>query len=183
MPANLTAALSAAGLLLLIARPQPGSMVGAQERSRSQSERTETIPTFEYDPTWPKPLPENHLLLGKRPCSEQAMAKALKPRVRRWLGEWTQVSFQVSQRQAARLLPMSRSTLRYVARRDTQLALRTIRDTRKGRCLEVNVVRVPGPADVRVRGRRGPAPRTATLDLADSPGSGPLIGIWIGCEG
>ena len=62
MPANLTAALSAAGFLLLIATLQPGSMVGAQERSRSQSERTETIPTFEYDPTWPKPLPENWVL-------------------------------------------------------------------------------------------------------------------------
>ena len=62
MPANLTAALSAAGFLLLIATLQPGSMVGAQERSRSQSERTETIPTFEYDPRWPKPLPENWVL-------------------------------------------------------------------------------------------------------------------------
>ena len=34
------------------------------------------------------------------------------------------MTYQVSQRRAARLLPMNRGTLRYVARRDDQLALR-----------------------------------------------------------
>ena len=45
------------------------------------------------------------------------------------------MAYQVSQRRAARLLPMNRGTLRYVARRDDQLALRR-------RLLELAAVRV-----------------------------------------
>ena len=48
----------------------------------------------------------------------------MKPHARRVLAEWTQVTYQVSQRRAARLVPMNRGTLRYVSRRDDQQALR-----------------------------------------------------------
>src|SRR5215472_19025053 len=49
--------------------------------------------------------------------------KALKPGLRRELAEWAQQAHQVSQRRAARLIPVDRATLRYQHHRDPQEAL------------------------------------------------------------
>ena len=48
----------------------------------------------------------------------------MKPRARRELAEWTQQVYRLSQRHAARLIPVERMTLRYEHHRDPQEALR-----------------------------------------------------------
>jgi DNA-binding beta-propeller fold protein YncE len=62
MPRNLAATLCSVGALLMVATIQSGSMFASQHGGNARSERTEKIPTFEYDPTWPKPLPQNWVL-------------------------------------------------------------------------------------------------------------------------
>jgi len=49
---------------------------------------------------------------------------ALKPRARCRLAEWAQTAYRLSQRRAARLIPVHNGTLRYRATRDRQDALR-----------------------------------------------------------
>jgi putative transposase len=48
----------------------------------------------------------------------------VRPRLRRWLAEWAQLAYRISERRAARLIRMVRSSKRYCSRRDPQLALR-----------------------------------------------------------
>jgi putative transposase len=48
----------------------------------------------------------------------------VRPRVRRKLAGWAQEVYQISERRAARLMKMVRSSHRYRSRRDPQLALR-----------------------------------------------------------
>ena len=48
----------------------------------------------------------------------------MKPRTRRTLAEWAQTAYRLSQRRAARLIPVRLETLRYQSIRDHQDALR-----------------------------------------------------------
>ena len=48
----------------------------------------------------------------------------MKPRARRELAEWTQQVYELSQRHAARLIPVPRMTLRYQHHRERHEALR-----------------------------------------------------------
>ena len=48
----------------------------------------------------------------------------MKPRTRRILAEWAQTTYRLSQRRAARLIPVRLETLRYRSTRDRQDALR-----------------------------------------------------------
>jgi len=48
----------------------------------------------------------------------------VKPRTRRTLAEWAQTAYRLSQRRAARLIPVRLETLRYRSTRDRQDALR-----------------------------------------------------------
>jgi putative transposase len=48
----------------------------------------------------------------------------VKPRPRRILAEWAQTAYRLSQRRAARLIPVRLETLRYQSIRDHQDALR-----------------------------------------------------------
>ena len=48
----------------------------------------------------------------------------MKPRTRRTLAEWAQTAYRLSQRRAARLIPVRLETLRYQSTRDRQDALR-----------------------------------------------------------
>ena len=48
----------------------------------------------------------------------------MKPRARRELAEWTQQVYELSQRHAARLIPVPRMTLRYEHHRECHEALR-----------------------------------------------------------
>src|SRR5262249_59949567 len=50
--------------------------------------------------------------------------KALKPRARRTLAEWAQTTYRLSQRRAARLIPVRLNSWRYRLTRDPQEALR-----------------------------------------------------------
>ena len=50
--------------------------------------------------------------------------KVVRPRGRRELAEWAQQAHRLSQRRAARLIPVDRMTLRYEHHRDPQEALR-----------------------------------------------------------
>ncbi len=64
------------------------------------------------------------LSLDRHILQEIVGKKAVRPRARRELAEWAQQAHQLSQRRAARLIPMTRMTLRYEAHRDPQEALR-----------------------------------------------------------
>lgn len=48
----------------------------------------------------------------------------MKPRRRRELAQWVEQAYRVSQRRAARLVPINRSSLRYLTHRDPETALR-----------------------------------------------------------
>ena len=48
----------------------------------------------------------------------------MTPRPRRILAEWAQAAYRLSQRRAARVIPVPMATLRYRSRRDRQDALR-----------------------------------------------------------
>jgi putative transposase len=48
----------------------------------------------------------------------------VRPRLRRKLAEWAQLAYRISERRAARLTRMVRSSQRYRSRKDPQLALR-----------------------------------------------------------
>ena len=67
---------------------------------------------------------------GCRPLARSAHSagdrckKAVKPRLRRELAEWAVEVHQLSQRRAARLIPVDRATLRYEHHRDPRDALR-----------------------------------------------------------
>lgn len=61
---------------------------------------------------------DRHILQGDR------AKKAVKPRQRRELGRWTQAVFALSGHRAARLMKITRKTLRYRTRRPPQDALR-----------------------------------------------------------
>ena len=50
----------------------------------------------------------------------------MKPRTRRTLAEWAQTAYRLSQRRAARLIPVRLETLRYQSTRDRQDALRQL---------------------------------------------------------
>src|SRR5262249_1969307 len=50
--------------------------------------------------------------------------KALRPRDRRALARWAQLTYQVSERRVSRLVPIARASLQYQSRRDPQEVLR-----------------------------------------------------------
>lgn len=64
------------------------------------------------------------LSLDRHILQEIVQKKVVKPRQRRTLTHWAQECYQLSERRAAGLLVMSRSTLRRKSRRDPQEALR-----------------------------------------------------------
>src|SRR5262249_51480107 len=63
------------------------------------------------------------VIRSPHPAGDRAK-KVVKPRQRRTLAQWAQGCYRISERRAAGLLPMSRSTLRRKSRRDPQEALR-----------------------------------------------------------
>ena len=64
------------------------------------------------------------LSLDRHILQEIVAKKVVRPRGRRELAEWAQQTHQMSQRRAARLIPVDRMTLRYEHHRDPQEALR-----------------------------------------------------------
>jgi hypothetical protein len=64
------------------------------------------------------------LTLDRHILQEIVAKKTVRPRARRELAEWTQAASPLSQRRAARLIPIERMTLRYTHHRDPQEALR-----------------------------------------------------------
>jgi putative transposase len=59
-----------------------------------------------------------------RPSCRRSSEKTVKPRARCTLAEWAQTTYRLSQRRAARLIPVRIATLRYRLTRDRQDALR-----------------------------------------------------------
>ncbi|UVT19680.1 MAG: IS3 family transposase [Nitrospira sp.] len=64
------------------------------------------------------------LSLDRHMLQEIVRKKPLRPRDRRALARWAQVTYQVSERRVSRLLPIARASLQYRSRRDPQEALR-----------------------------------------------------------
>jgi putative transposase len=64
------------------------------------------------------------LSLDRHILQEIVAKKTVRPRARRELAEWAQVTHALSQRRVARLIPVERMTLRYTHHRDPQEALR-----------------------------------------------------------
>ena len=68
--------------------------------------------------------PGRRLVPGSADPAGDCVKKAVRSRLRRRLAEWAQLVYRISERRAARLTRMVRSSQRYRSRRDPQLALR-----------------------------------------------------------
>jgi putative transposase len=93
---------------------------------------------------------DRHILQGDR------RKKVVKPRARRQLAEWTQQVYELSQRHAARLIPIPRMTLRYEHHRERHEALRArLRESLEEKCRIVELTLVPGASVARIAQAEG----------------------------
>jgi putative transposase len=103
---------------------QPGNVLWLEEALRWLGDHRVAGTAAAPGREWPAEALGGGLIAGPADPAGDCVKKAVKPRARSKLAGWAKQAYQISERRAARLLRMDRSSHRYQSRRDPQDALR-----------------------------------------------------------